>query len=404
MDDIIGYIADGRLYLRMPDGTETEIASEFVQSLKNRLKSVEDRAAFRGGGSGAAFLRGGLPMDQSPSFEERFRSAFTAACADADGTHVCYAIDADGVCALFRYDPSEKYEQRLLHGPYGRFTGIAVRRNDGESEWVVAGYRDDGTSTLGLFKPGQGGGIREITEGDTVDGFPAWNPGSAKSLVFQSAGVAKNREGMSLGLGPATLESLNLSTGSMETLCEGDALDFLCPQFGQDGSLYYLQRPYEPFHRPSLTGQLLDILLFPWRLLRAIFAFLNAFSVLFSGKPLSTAGAPKRNGPDPKSMFLYGRWVTINKKLHDQQMEEMASLVPGNWELKRRANPRAEAAEPVAKNVMAYAIQSNGGIVYSNGSGVFEVQSPGAAAKKLFDRARVTCLFALRPKSETVSE
>ncbi len=61
-----------------------------------------------------------------------------------------------------------------------------------------------------------------------------------------------------------------------------------------DGHLYYIRRPYEVSHFSPRTA-LLDLVLFPFRLLRAVFHFLNFFSLVYSRKPLTTASGPKLN-------------------------------------------------------------------------------------------------------------
>jgi len=56
-----------------------------------------------------------------------------------------------------------------------------------------------------------------------------------------------------------------------------------------DGRLLYIRRPYEPLQgraAPPLTV-LKDIFLFPFRVIRSAFDFLNAFSMAFSQKPLT---------------------------------------------------------------------------------------------------------------------
>jgi len=79
---------------------------------------------------------------------------------------------------------------------------------------------------------------------------------------------------------------------------------------------------------------LLDALLFPFRLARAFFDFLNVFSLTFSKKPLTTASGPKVEGPDEKSMFLRGRLVDAEQLLKEQEgKQEDPALVRQHWEL-----------------------------------------------------------------------
>lgn len=392
MSGQIGYISQGRLYLKPTDGGELEIVSEFASQLKKRLQSVQDRQSFRGGGSGAGFMRG-MPTPEPASVEDTFRSEFS--CASSQEGRICYGIDADGVRALFEYQPAEKYERRLLHGPKHRFTSISARSGEDGPEWLLAAAQDHGASRICLFKPAEGGGLAELTEGDSLDTFPVWEPGEQRSLVYQTCGIARNTHTNEwAGLGPAALHRLNLDTGAMETVAEDERYDFLCPAFSPEGVLYYLRRPYEPFHTPSFWGILKDIVLFPFRLVRAVFAFLNVFSMLFSGKPLQTAGTPpKPQTADPKAVFLHGRWVSMEKALRKSAQNELSNLVPRNWELMRQV--RGEDARTVCEGVMAYAVGSGGTIYFSNGSGVFRQKVGETRSEKVSTREFVTSIFVV---------
>ena len=64
---MIGYIAQGKLYLLPDNQPETEVASDFVADLKKRLQSIEDRGELFRGGSGENFMSGGLPLGASAS-------------------------------------------------------------------------------------------------------------------------------------------------------------------------------------------------------------------------------------------------------------------------------------------------------------------------------------------------
>jgi hypothetical protein len=193
----------------------------------------------------------------------------------------------------------------------------------------------------------------------------------------------------------AVLQRLDLDRGNLEPLTHDERCDYLCPSFGPAGELYYIQRPYETVAKLKPHVVLKDILFFPFRLLRAVFAFLNVFSTFFSGKPLKTAGGPKRDGPDPKAVFLYGRWVHVQQQLNKNQPEETLSAVPRSWVLKRRAaDAGISDAETVASGVMAYTVAADGTVFYSNGRGVFSLAPGSRSPQKINARPLVTCLFA----------
>jgi hypothetical protein len=116
-----------------------------------------------------------------------------------------------------------------------------------------------------------------------------------------------------------------------------------------------------------------DILLWPFRLLRAIAAFLNFFSMIFTKKPLMTAGKPKPEESDNTRMWLLGRWVDAS------QEKGMASngggLVPDSWQLIHRDKNGVETT--LAKKVVGYDLCPNGAILHSDGRRVWLRQPSG---------------------------
>jgi hypothetical protein len=382
------YLSDGRLFLIQPDGKEQEIKSKFVTDLQQRLQSIKERREWKANGAGAQFARGGLPVGAGYEVD-RFNPRFSAACSAADDQSFYYAIDAGDVHGIFQYDIAETRELRLTHGPDRRFSWLAAHP-DGE-KLAVAIHHADGTGSIGIMQPSRSGGVREITEGDSVDSYPAWVPGDGASIVYQSSGVAR-RNGEWAGLGPASIQKLNMENGSMDSLLEDPHADFLCPSFGVDGMMYFIQRPYDSVVRGKPIDAVKDVLFFPFRLLRALFAFLNVFSVFFSGKPLKSAGGPPRTGPDPKAVFLYGRWLQLQQPTAPGQEEEPTSRVPSSWVLKRMTPGSSLAqAEVVASGVMAYTTTSDGSVYYSTGNDVF-LWKKNASPQRVSKLPVVTCL------------
>ena len=382
------YLSDGRLFLLLADGKEREIKSKFVADLQQRLQSIKERREWKASGSGAQFARGGLPGGATYEVDT-FHPRFTAACWATDEESIYYAIDAGDVHGIFQYNIADTCELRITHGPNRRFSWLAAH-SDGE-QLAVAITHSDGTGSIGIMQPSRSGGVREITEGDSVDSYPAWVPTDDPSLIYQSSGVAR-RNGEWAGLGPASIQKLNLENGVIEAILEDPHVDFLCPSYGADGMLYFIQRPYDSVERSKPLDTVKDVVLFPYRLLRALFAFLNVFSVFFSGKPLKSAGGPPRTGPDPKAVFLYGRWLQMQQPVAPGQKEEQKSGVPSSWVLKRLqiGNSLAQA-EVVASGVMAYTTTSDGSVYYSTGNDVF-LWKKSADPQRVSKLPVVTCL------------
>ncbi len=170
----------------------------------------------------------------------------------------------------------------------------------------------------------------------------------------------------------------------MTTVLEDGRYDFLQPHISPDDHFYYIRRPHETEPRYGNQSMLLDFFLLPFRLLRAVFHYLNFFSMVYSQKPLTTASGPEIKGDDLKTIVLKGKIIDAEKALRKgTSIMGVPSLVPSDWELVRRDQNLREAV--VAKNVAAFDICSDGSIVYSNGCGIFTLDDRGRSGLILRD-------------------
>jgi hypothetical protein len=174
----------------------------------------------------------------------------------------------------------------------------------------------------------------------------------------------------------------------METLVEEPHVDLLSPQIAEDGALHYIRRPYNEHQRVKPLRALKDTLLLPFRVLYAMFQFLNLFSMRYTGKKLNTpAGTPRRE-LDLKQMMIWGNLIQAQKAGEDEAMD----LVPSSWQLARRAGNGPE--EILAKGVLAYDLARDGSIVYSNGNAIF-VRHPDGKKERLLTEAMIEQVVVL---------
>jgi hypothetical protein len=235
-----------------------------------------------------------------------------------------------------------------------------------------------GTANIGVM-PADGSGLSEVTEGDSLDTAPRWLPTERKQIVFQSAGVGRDREGNYAGLGPFAIQKLDLESGEMETLAEDPARDLLVPQLTGDGTLYYIERPHATGREFSWPQFLKDFFLFPFRLLFAIFQYLNIFSLIYTGKKLTSAGGARTREMDLKQMMIWGNMVRAVDRPHT----EAPDLVPKSWKLMRKR--QGEETEEVAAGVLSYDLCPDGSIVYTNGTAIYHRSLDGRTARLLTD-------------------
>jgi hypothetical protein len=225
-------------------------------------------------------------------------------------------------------------------------------------------------------------GFGEATEGDSLDTAPRWIPGEGRRLVFQSAGIGRDRHGNFAGLAPFSIQLLDIDSGEMKALVEDSANDLLTPQMTSDGTVYYIRRPYTTGREINPLRMLKDIVLFPFRLGNAIFHYLQVFSMIYTGKKLTGAGGPQARQLDTKEMMIWGNRVSA--ELMAKSDEEAPDLVPKSWQLVRQR--KDYDPEVIAKGVLAYDLSPDGSLVYSNGSAIFMRNPEGQTRRVHIER------------------
>src|SRR5262249_58346421 len=106
-----------------------------------------------------------------------------------------------------------------------------------------------------------------------------------------------------------------------------------------------------------------DVLLFPWRILRAILGYLNFFSMIYGREPLRSAGGPKGNPleQDVAALWLHGRMIDLASVSRD----EGTWLGPDSWQLRARS-PYGQDS-PLASRVVSFDRCDDGGLLYRSG-------------------------------------
>lgn len=386
----VAYLAEGKLYLAARGRKPEPIESHFAQEMLDRQERNRQRHDWKQSGMAWNLTRGmpGIAMPGGSARPIRFACLARA----RDGTdELAYALQTDVVGGLFFWERKTGYERRLFHR--ANFEAIDLACHPADGTLAVAVRMEDGAVNVAVMKP-DGKGLREVTAGDSTDECPAWapSPEGKHVLVYQSAGLGRNAQGMLVERGPYALFELDADTGDMKTLLEAEDKDFLSPRVGADGSLYYITRPYQALHQPvSPLKVAKDIVLFPFRLLLAVVHFFDWFSMVFRRKPLLTAGGPPKEGPDARYMMLWGKMVDA-EQLHREQSSRGdgrgGALVPKTWTLQRLRPDGTD--ETLASHVVSFDLCEGGSVVYTNGAGVYHLDALGrrteVCASRLIER------------------
>jgi hypothetical protein len=378
----VAYLAQGQLRLKPGAAPVRTIESQFGQSIRQRAVEINRRHAWKEQGRGGQFMRAGVLWGRGDDEADALRLTITGLSPGCRPGELLYALETPEISGVFVLKEGGRVEQRLLHTSDYRVGQLHAHPGGRRIAFVVREHR--GTTSNIAVMDADGSGLREVTQGDSIDLSPRWAPGSDRLLVFQSAGIGRDAAGHYSGRGPFAIHQLDVDSGELTTLAEDQHVDLLGPQVAAGGALYYVRRPWEGAAKRIGFGRaLLDLLLLPFRLAYAVFHYLNFFSMRYTGDPLTAGGDVRQKQADVRQMLIWGNLVNAREALRRAgSSEEAPALVPPAWELVRASG---QAVAVLARGVLSFDLAPDGGLVYSNGSAILRLDPSGASARLVKD-------------------
>jgi len=366
-------IANGELWLHSEDKGPMQIESPFAKELIERAlqsrRTTGWKHAPRDEQSGvipSASLWGQRSGADGGNLQVRFLHA----CRADDENTLYYVLAVGETRGVFRRHLAEDREVRLFHRTGWDCEGFSY--NAGDKRLIISSRNTDGSAHVEVYDE-DGNRRGAVTDGDCVDAAPSLVPGRAKTIVYQSSGVARHPQtGQMMAVGHACVCKLDYGSGQLETLLDDKRHDFVAPRMDAQGRLYAIRRPAEKPPRQRAGIALTDTLLMPFRLLKAVFGYLNFFSMVYGKEPLRSAGGPRTPALDQDlgKLWLHGRMIELSKVKGDPQYG--GNLVPRDWEL-IRVDSSGAAPEVIAQHVASFDIDSRGSLVYTNGFDIFTI-------------------------------
>jgi hypothetical protein len=361
------YIANGKIHLKEAGQPARLIESRFGASLIDRVERIRERNAWKTRGSGAQFMSGRTLWGGEDSSHDGVAAmlAVTGISRGVRDGEFLYSLATDEVTGVFALRNQASEEQRLFHTADFRISQLNALPSQDRVACVI---QHKGICNIAVMR-GDGGELTDVTQGDSIDRAPSWIPGSANELVYQSSGIARNKDGVGVGAGPASVQKLNVDTGEIVPLLEDAEHDYLDPRMDTEGTLYCIRKPYlslRPHFNPFRV--LLDVVLFPFRLFFAIFQFLNFFTVRYTGKTLVTSGNARQKQVDIRQMMMLGNLLQAQREAAVSKDNE-EGLVAKSWELVRRT--ASGEINVIQRGVLSFDLCSDGSLLFTDGSSVF---------------------------------
>lgn len=392
MTDRFLYLANGRLHL-FRDGRSVELVSHMLDDYLTRVKDAARRNEWKYSGSGAAFtgtLRAGADAESSVAAVHS-----RVCCVARHGNDLLYSLEIDRTCGIYRKYAEDAGKEGIVLSSGDN----AYRDFDVCGDRIVLTSAFGGESHIGVMPLGSS--MPNIyTEGATWDSAPVWSAHHPDQIYFCSAGLPVQESekptapptsygemaqqmytahaAASRPLGPTAICLLDIASGTMDELLSDGRYDYTHPQSTPDGALYYIRKPYRVETRRANP---LGCLFVPFRLIGALFGFLNVFSAKYSGKTLSKGGDVKQR--DEGQMFIDGNLINAERELQANRKrgEAEPGIIPHSWELRRR---EADGRDTLVRaGVVAYRVLPSGDILLSNGSAVLCRDAEGKERKVL---------------------
>jgi hypothetical protein len=388
----LAFVARGELFVAQGRAAPSVFTSPFAEQVRARHTQIARRSAWKTQGPGARFMAG---LGGMPDGDEVLNGgaapiavAFTGIGRGQRPGELYYTQITEAVAGLFRLEAASLDERRLFHGADVFLHDPSVHPTD---DLVACTLRGNGGIAHIVVVTTEGRNLREVTEGDVLDGAPSWVPGEPRTLVYQSAGVGRDRRGFVSGFGAMSIQRLDLARATVECVLQDANVDFLAPRVASDGTLYAMRRPMERARRASPIRFLGDVLLFPFRLGRAVLHFLEFFSMRYTGKPLVTSGGARARRADMRRFLQLANLVTATRDIADDDGD--APAVSPEWTLVRRA-PDTGRIETVASAVTAFDLARDGSVVYADSTAIHHL-TPGGERVQLADARGVSAIAVL---------
>ena len=372
------YTSNNRFFINTDAGTY-DYDSQMITKYCDNIRRIKNNNKWKTTGTGALFLNTYIP-EKSNEFEKNTTSINGVSVS---GSELIYSAMLGATGGLYRKTPgSDADEGNIISSGDIQIYKISVSGENCAAS--IGSIRERHIAVFDL----KTGHYREITEGDTVEDYPCYSNGGDK-IFFSSAGLAVSPGGVPAGVGPYGICCYYNKSGSMDELLASDKFDYIAPGEDHDGNILFIKRPYR--NGADKNGNiLLDIVMFPVRIVKAIGGLLNFFSIMFGGESLRSGQSGKDTKVkqmNEKDLFFDNNVIHTEETLKENQRrgEKFPGIIPHSWELIRMEKDGAQTC--LKKGVMDYTVCENGDIVYSNGSAVIRLSCDGS--EQLIEKCRM---------------
>ena len=372
MDDMIVFAARTKLGCRS-GSTVSYATCHYLEKYKKNRETIRKKNAWKTEGAGAAFR--GIYAPRGDDLEEIEPRASVNGIAFAQDGKIIYSLSVESYSGIFLKNPQDdsETEGHIIHDNKTRFLNLDYNDRTGE---MIASIQDESWERhLALFES-KSSRYRKVTEGECLDENPVWGKADPRTIYYDSAGIGKDHAGGYIESTEKAVNRLALDSGTIQTIAASPGHDCFSPKVDDQDRLYFIKRPHQKTGKKGMSFK--DFLLIPYRLARAVYYWIEFFSIRYTGESLTSAGVnPSQAKNDPKQIMINGNIVNAEQALRENRSkgEKFPGIAPRSWELMRREKDGSLVC--LKKGVIDFDVTRNNEIVYSNGKYLILIDKAG---------------------------
>lgn len=360
----------------------------FNRYIENSIRETE-KDAWKHSGAGAQFRGDAIENLRNSQANEVIRSEITS-LQFIDDENINYSLFINDISAIYGKNLrlKECSESHILHD-----NNLIIKGSSQKNDDIALTVSNDGiTAHLAIFSK-RDNNFRTVTDGDSYDEHPSYSESDNDVILFSSKGVGRDYNGNFVEYSPSSIYTYNIYSQEVNELYYSEEYSFIKPKQNAKGEIFAIRKPIKDKKKNNLF---FNILLIPFRLIKAIYYMFESFTRAYTGKGFTenSANPAKRNEKNPKQIFIDGNLIYADKeyKLNKKHSGDFAGIIPRNYELVKILN--CGDIEVVYKGVIAYDFDCDGNFIISNGK--YIIKTDGKNTEKLTECKFATTLSILK--------
>jgi len=380
--------ADGEDLCTYRDGAVTKYSSQHIERYKRTSESLRRTSEWKHTGDNAIFRGDGQYRPENITVS-------IGGVYPLSDTNFVYSFTVNQSSGIYKKSTGDEKspEEHIINSNSLVFSGgmVDVKTNT----LAVSVQSNDFNSDIGLFDL-KTCDYRLVTDGDTLDSDPYISPDEPGIIYFSTRGVGRDGHGEFAAFSPSAICRLDTERMDVKEIKSSPDYNYFKP-VRHGGKLYAIRAPF----KERKSNFFLDLILFPYRIVKAIAVCVNLFVTSVTGKSLTEGGANPARGReyDSKKLFIAGNMVDVEKnyKKNASKKDSDFGFIPKSWQLVDLSTD-----EVIKSGIGDFDIAEDGTIIATNGRRIFAIA--GGECKKVAEAefcVKVNCLHSSSSASQS---